>query len=126
MVDQGLTQHARLQTIITCGFFPCHSTSLIVTVELLVAKKMSFIKAIHVFYITMLQSESGRLLCCYLSTHILNGSTTMPCSNLRQNLTLFGQFLYWDMKVCIINFPSYSESITDQIIAGSLPTMMVQ
>ena len=29
------------------------------------------------------------------------------------------------MKVCKINFPSYFKSITDQIIAGSSPTVMV-
>jgi hypothetical protein len=85
------------------------------------------VKAVHVSYVAVLQSESGRLLCHCSLTHILNGSTTMPCPSLWQrNLTSCGQFLYWDMKVRIIKFPIYSESITDHIITGSSPTVTVR
>jgi hypothetical protein len=96
MVNQGLMQHARLQTIITCIviLLSLQFYTLIVTVELLVARNMIPVKAIHVSYVAALQSKSGRPSRRCLLTHILNGSTTVPHLVLWWNLTSFGQFLY--------------------------------
>jgi hypothetical protein len=77
-------------------------------------------QSVHDAYTTMLQRESGMLLCHLLSIHILNGSTAMPPPVLRLNLTSFGQYQCWDMKVWMIKSLC---SIADQILAGSLGTV---
>jgi hypothetical protein len=105
-------------------FFPCHHVSLIVcTIGLSVADKNALMQSVHDTYAAMLQRESGMLLCHLSSIHILNESTAMPPPVSRLNLTLFGQYRCWDIKVWMIKSLC---SIADQILAGSLETVTVQ
>jgi hypothetical protein len=99
---------------------PCISDR---TIGLSPAEKKALSRSVPDSYAAALQRENGMLLCHLSSIHILNGSTAVPPPISRSNLTLFGQYRFWDSKVWMIKSLC---SIADQFLAGSLGTVTVR